>query len=306
MSGNYVLHGIGFGATILPAIKKSSASPKPNVKTEASSGNIYAEFPHLIGQDPTFEFESEAIGTAWALCGLTGTSIAGIAGGSGLNQYQKKLASAGAIASGSAHRRIRAMAGIVVPRQLTVSSREDARLTYEAACTYDGSNAPFLVTNNIALPAVPVTTEAYGIGSTILESVTIANIKSWTLDFGLSLYMDSSGSNIWPIDVSINVIAPKLTIRVGDPESFDASAIPLTGLPVTHANTAIYLRRRAGNGWVGNAVTQHISITMDGLAHLTDAWNAQGSDPGETNIEVVGSYDGTNAPIVLTTGVVHP
>lgn len=303
--GSYLLHGLGIGATVLPAIQKTTVNLKSTVKSDQSAGNVYPEFPHLVGQDPSSEFDTSAIGTAWALCGLAGLDLATLSGG--LAVYQKLLADGGGIAAGSVHRRLAAVDGILIPRQLTVSSREDAVLSYEAAITYDGTNDPYVITNNIALPAIgALDTEKYGIGSMVIENITIDKIKNWTYDFGLNLFVDTSGSEIWPREVSINVTSPKLTIRSGNPALFAAAGIPLVGRAATHANTTVYLRRRSGTGWVANNVAQHIAITSAGLIHATEPWTASGSDPGESGFELVCSFDGTNAPIVLTPNVVHP
>lgn len=302
--GSFLLHAVDVDGSVIPAIQKQSLETKGTVQAETSSGKVYPEFAHLVSQDPTSEFDTKAIATAWALCGLTGLDVGNLS--AGVDFYEKLLADGGGIAAGAVHRRIRVKDGLLFPTQLTVSDREDATLTYSAVITYDTTNAPYLITESVALPAVAADTEMYSLAKLAIGGVTIDKLKNWTLDFGVETFVDTTGGAIWPIEVSITAIKPKLTIRSGNPAIFAAAGIPLVGKAATHANTKIYLRRRADSGFVADNVASHICLTMDGYAHLTSLFSADGSKPGETAMELIGRFDGTNAPVVLTSGVVIP
>jgi len=298
MAGNYLLHAIGFGGDVIPAINKLGIDAKGTLKAEASSGNVYPEHAHLTAQDPVVDFETAAIGTAWRLCGLAGESIADLSGY--LTLYQKKLASGGGIAAGASHRKLTARKGIVIPQQLTVSTREDASLTYQAIVTYDGTNEPYTISSSVSVPAVAVDSERYGIGTMQIGSVTIDKLNSWTLDFGIETFIDNSGSAIWPVEVHIKKTAPRLTVQITDAEVLAAANIPLTGKAAAHADTTFYLRRRAGAGFVANGSSVHVAITMAGQAQVTQPFDASGSDPGQVALELAGKYDGSNAPVLIT------
>ena len=81
-----------------------------------------------------------------------------------------------------------------------------------------------------------------------------------------------------------------------------SAKIPLTGLKVTHANTAFYLRKRAiGSTFVANGTAQHIKFTAEGLATIDNAMQVSGDEPSSTTLTMPLHYDGTNAPLVIDT-----
>jgi hypothetical protein len=137
--------------------------------------------------------------------------------------------------------------------------------------------------------------------------VALAQLLGLEIDFGLRVRKDSSDSEIWPQFVSIEVAQPRITLRGNRSKWFGAAGVPLAGLNGTHANTSLYLRKRAAGGtFVANATAEHIKFTAAGLAYVDKPGSFSGNNPGETSITLVTKYDGTNYPITVNTAIAHP
>jgi hypothetical protein len=112
-----------------------------------------------------------------------------------------------------------------------------------------------------SLPAGITDAERFTLGPTTLESEALTGITNFNLDFGITARSEGADSDIWDTIVTIEQILGVLTLRGKDPSWFGAGVIPLAGLAVTHANTAVYLRKRAAGGsFVADLTAEHIKF----------------------------------------------
>ena len=134
---------VEFDATMVGGINAYDLGSGTQVASEVSAGNIYPEYPHLTGQQPTGSFSTVQIARALDNCGLTGTSIAGLT--TGLKYYLRKHADGSTRAAGSNHNKYTIKKGIIVPTSLTCDHQGSAVLSFDVVIAYDGSNVPIIL-----------------------------------------------------------------------------------------------------------------------------------------------------------------
>ena len=301
ISNAHGLYGVVIDSTVIGGIGRLFINTGTEVRGEPSSGEVWARFQSLVAQKPRAQFNTMALAAALAKSALTGASIAGMT--AGLNLYAQQHAAGGTRTSGSAHRKHTIKHGLLVPRRLTCEHQGDAVLEYEAIITYDGSNQPVVLTESQALPAGLTDAERFTLGPVTIESILLAQVRRFELDFGIEVKTEGSDSDIWDTYCSIESIQPTLTLRGIDLNWWkDSGGVPLTGKAATHANTKIYLRKRAaGATFVADETAQHIKFTADGLAHIADGFSADANNKAEVSLVLPMYYDGTNNPLVVNT-----
>jgi len=298
------LYAVGLGATLLGGITRQSIATGTEVRREATSGEIYARFQSLYAQKIAPGFSTKCVGAALTAAGTLGASFAGMTGGLAL--YAQKHADGAARTSGSTHRKYGFSRGLLAPKNLTVDHRGDAQLTYDAVIAYDGNNDPLVITDSAALPAGIADAERFTLGPTQIGGVSFTGVHNLSIDFGIDVVGESADSDVWDTFVSIRQVLTTIRLTGLDVEWLKAANVPLAGLIATHANTAIYLRKRLkGSSFVGPAVAEHIKLAASGLAYIETPFEGQG-DSSQTTLVLPLDYDGTNAPLAITVGIALP
>ena len=296
-------HGIwavDVGGSILGGISQQNVRTGTQVAGESTDGEVYVRHQSINEQKPVATWTTNWIATALALIGLTGKAIEDLGGG--LSLYAQKHAKGGTRAGAGSHRKYNMTEGLILPQALSVQHRGDATLSYLAAATFDGNNDPVVPTDNVSLPGGLSGAERFTLGPATIESVSLPQIRSFELNFGLTAEGEGADSDIWDTIISIADIAPVFTLRGIDVEWFKSTNIPLTGKAASHANTAVYLKKRASGGtFVANGVAEHIKFTAAGLAHIEDAFDGSGNETGECSLVMPLKYDGANDPVVINT-----
>ena len=170
---------------------------------------------------------------------------------------------------------------------------------------FDGVNAPFSITPNVALPTGSADNgNRYTLGPATVGGVAINAKKSLNVSFNASEQRESADSSIHDELISINQYASQVQISGIDPRWFDSANLGIDGKKVEHSNTQYVLQRRlegaAGFHAPGDAV--HIVITQSGVAVPTNVASSSVYSPGLTGFTVYSKFDGTNVPIIMTTG----
>jgi len=293
----HTLYAVVHDSTAIPGVTRLNIDPQDQISAEATGGEAFTRFAALVGQDPITGFDCLGIATALGLVGLTGDNIADLA--NKLTLYAYKMAEGGVRAGAGAHRKMVINDGLIIPQRLSVPHRGNATLTYQILITYDGSNDPIVLTESQSVPTAPSDVERFGLGPVSFGGVTLAQIRQFDIDFGITAVAESADGDLWPTTASIQTILPKVTLRGIDPTWFAAAGVPLAGKTGAHANSILYLRKRNQTGYVANGTAEHIKFTVDGLAHLVPLFDARGSTPAETGVVIECEYDGSNNPITI-------
>lgn len=301
------LHNAGGSSTPLGGVIQQDIATGTTIDGEPTSGSVDVWFQSLSAQDPTLDLGTRHIATWLNNIGITGLAVAEGATEPGLNLFAQEHADGSSRKTGANHRKYTAAKCFVYPKTLRCEHRQNAVLEYGVVVLYDGTNDPIVFADSSALVSGVTDAERFTLGPIELESVTIDHVKSFSIDFGLQLSVQSAGSSIWPSFVSIEQRQLELRIEGVDKGWLAAAKIPLVGKNATHTNTAIYLRKRAsGSTFVADATAEHISFTAAGLAVIDNAFSAGGNSPATCSLRMPLRYDGTNAPLVIDTTAALP
>lgn len=284
---------------ILGGITRVGLRINNQVVNMPTSGEAYARFQALYGQDirPTFTTLNPA--AALAICALSGLKIAAAVAGSGLTMWAQSIAEGGIRTSGPNHDTWNFKEGLLYPTTMNCEHQGDLALDYDLATTWDGTNDPVVIATGASLPTV-TDAERFTLGGVTLGGISFTQKSGVSVDLGLRCNVDGSDSDTWATFAWIEDVNPKVTIRGVDKKWFDATKVALTGLVMTHANTKVYFRKRAAGGtFVADGTAEHIKLTMAGLVVVDVGWEATGSSKGNVTLALHGKYDGTNLPIVI-------
>ena len=295
------IYGVEFNATVVGGITQQAGRLGTTIVGEARSGEPYPRNKVVTEQKPEVDFTSIECAAALAQCGALGSSIADLA--AGLKLYAYMNLDGGLRATGSTHRKITIVEGIVYPTTLSWQNAGLAQVAYRAMAKYDGSNAPIASTDDSAVPTASDDDERFSCGPVTIGGVSIDQVTSLNIEFGIEVMAKARQGAIWPTDIWIKSISPTITITTDDVLDWAAAAIPTGGLACTQANTILYLRKwnAGGTGFVTDVTAQHIKLAAAGLAHVETPFDGSGSDEQTTTLKLEVAYDGTNAPIAINT-----
>lgn len=287
--------------TIIGGIESANIRSQVEHKADPTSGEIYPRHQAITAIKPVADFSSYCVADCLNAVPLTGTSISAMA--SGVDIYAYAHVHGAGRGGVSLHRKYTIADGMVIPAKISCDHRGDALMTCNILSTWDGTNAPVIETDLVTVATQGGDDERFTIGEVVLGSVTIADIRSFELDFGITANTEGADSDIYDTHVSISECRPVLTLRGIDVEWLKSTNIPLVGKVATHATTTVYLRKRlqTAAGYVADGTAEHIKYTIDGLMWVEDIISVRGAGPAECSLKLAARFDGTNAPLVLDT-----
>lgn len=278
---------------------RGNLKAEPNVVADPTSGDIYPRHIAINGVKHMADWSTNALQDALDEVGLTGQIIAN----NGVIFHGQSFTEGSTPKAGSNHRSFTIAEGLQVGRNITCDHEGDAEYNIEVIATYDGTNHPIVEADSAALPTVAVDTERFTIGAMTIESYALKAVTSIDWQFNVTEVAVATDSDLYPTYIVVRKIQPKLIFTTADPTNVGASAIPRTGLAVTHANTKLYLRKRSltASGFVADGTAQHIKVTAAGVAVATEIFTDNDEEPCGSVIELTCNYDATNAPLVIDT-----
>lgn len=307
----WTLHSVKLTHATTPVVFKCLRQHNLTIDAQeeanVTGGSLYARFVSVLRQTGMIQLTSYDIGTVLNLCGLVGLPI-----GTGnpyltAEFYMANYDDFGLVKSGANHAKLVVNKGLLAWKQVQCQTNQDATITMDATALDDGTNLPVVVTSSVALPTAPGDDARFSLGSCVLESITIGCLQSVNITGGQQIEPLNCGSDVYPKSLRVSPIKPTLDISTQDFAAFSSSKIPYSGISITNANTAVYLRKRLNNqaGFVPIGTAEHIKFALQGLARVA-SHQATAGDPGDTSIKVTTIDDGTNAPLVPSINVTHP
>lgn len=299
----HVAHCVSRGSTHIPVLG-INATNNPEVVSDVGPGSPYPQFALITGQRPRVAFGTRAVAAALGLTGSTGVVIDG---SNTLVALFALLGTNGLPASGSVHRSYTANRGLLLPRRLTAQARQVATLDMEALVySADGAAHPFVISDTTALatPTLDNTLYTVGPGEFGIEDavITASCINQLDIEWRSTAETVFCGALAFDTLIHQAMISPVITLRGISASVFGASGVPPVGKTLDHANSVLFLKKYSptGIGFVANDVEEHIAITANGVAVVTEH-TAQGTSRAEVSIQITTKYDGTNAPITIDT-----
>lgn len=303
---NYCIHvqdTADSAAIVIGSLISAGAPIENDVQTNAVGGKIYPEQITIASVKPRITASTYDLPKVVDAFGVVGRMIAQAESKPGVALVQAKYNDS-ALASGSAHRRLRFAKSYNMINRISVSHRQDATVEFTSMALFDTTNLPVVAEESIALPTLPVSSGRWTIASVSVGGVSLLCNVQVDIDFGNSSDVFGCDSDIYDTHVNVNEIVPKISITSLDPTGFKTSGgVPLIGLVGTHANTKIVLRKRLASqaGFVADATAEHISITAAGVLLASNPFEGQGNQRAQASYLMTCAFDNTNSPIVLDT-----
>ena len=296
----HALHAVEFGAAIIDGLTRQSINTGTEVNNITTGADVYARHQSVVAQNPGASFESLAIAKVLSSVGLNGLDLSTAA----LGCYAKKRKQGGTIEGSGQHRKYVFATGLAYLNTLSVEHQQDAAITVEAMGTSAGVNNPLAITDGASLPTI-LDEERFTLGPVTVAGVDIGDhLQSVEINFGVTVEAIGAGSTIWPSHASVRTVLPEITLRGVDLEWIKDANVPLLGKAGTHANTTIGLRKRATGGtFADDTSAAHILFTCNGLVTPESAMEASDTDEATATIILRARHDGTNLPIIISTGV---
>lgn len=249
--------------TAIPALEDHTLDHGVSTLLTADSGQAWADHGAVASAAPMVRFSTLDIGAALDALGVGGYALVTGAGQNQMAFYYLSKANKGVRSSGSVHRRIRVVDGLVVPERLSVGVGGWARMTYACHARYDGTNDPVQFDASQAAPTASAVDDVYGLGKFVLNGTDLGGVQSVEVDFGIEVDKKRSEADVYPTFVGINRMRPRVTVQTFEPVNL--ATLGITGTGSASTNSLLYLQHVTKYGQrTADATTSHLSLTFGG------------------------------------------
>jgi hypothetical protein len=243
---------------------------------------------------PTITFTTPAVGTALSTLGWYGYDVSGGA----VVLWFGSRASGGGWSSSADSVSVTVNDGSLNLTQLQGSAGAAATATYTLTVSYDGTNAPFVISTSGTAPSVTRLTEQYRLHSVEIDYPTsqtlVVPASQASFNPSLNVAAQRTAGNLYPTHTAVMGGAP--TLSFGTPAL--ATALDVVGLgSLTSTQTTVYFAKLSGDGFAGSG---HVSYQMNGALVVPDSINAQHNSVASINYTAYGIDSGSGA--VTTSG----
>jgi len=285
----YVLHMAAINGTALP-INQASYNPGIEPMLGYGSGAIDPTLGCIGSMKPVCRFRTTAVKTALDICGIGGLALT-----STTKLYFGKTVSGGSFASGSVHTSLTVNEGLLVWRSLSGGQGEFAQVEYELFAVHDGTNYPFTVATNAALPSVTALTQGYRVHSVTIGE-TVYCVSDINIDTGIDVLVAGDASRADPTMAAIKSCAPVVSFS-SPAVSTLLGAVGVGGAAIT-AFTATFAACVSGGVF---GASNHITVGMTGGIIIPKSVDATHNEQASISYEAHAAYDGSNAILDVAT-----
>jgi len=290
VTGTHAPYGVEIGTTKLMATHALDWGTQ--MRSEALSDEPYARLISVVGERPTGRITTLNVAAALTKVPTLGLDIASNA----VNFWFQKRVDGTTRATGDNHTKVGCTKGMIAPMTLRCEYGGDAVIEYFVLPrSTDGAAHPFTPETGQALPDGFTDGERFTLppaDSIDVGDKALNHVRGIEIDFGLQLAVEGADNEVCDTMVWLVNVAPVITLRGVDPGWIAEAKVPVSGgLACTHADTNIYLQKRADQGTLVAAGTEgHIKFTACGLA-VPETYG------GETSIRIRCKYDGSTDPV---------
>ena len=290
---NFALHGVD-NMSIDPAVQEI---------LEHAAGAVDPSYVATMANEAMITATVSDIATALSnIDALGGLSVVSGATNEQLVCFFTKMASNGTRASGSNHFKVTANKALVIPKTLKATQGEKATLDIEVHALYDGSNAPLVYNDSVALVDAPSLDELFTVGKATINGTDLDGITGITIDFGLTVQKEMSDGDYWPTFAAITTRQPRIELTTR--EAVSLSTFGLAGTAQTSSATAVYLRKISEQGTrVADATAEHIKLSLSSAQGMITVGQTGGSNNAPSDCTVViRPVAGSSAIMTVSTG----
>ncbi|EMI17786.1 hypothetical protein RMSM_05312, partial [Rhodopirellula maiorica SM1] len=186
------------GDTVLAGISTLDTATNPEVQSDVGIGSPFPQFAAVVGVKPRVLFQSRAIASVLAVTGTTGS--AAFSDLSKFVAYWADLVDGVISTTGTSYSMNR---GVLVPRRLQCSHRQDAVLDLEAVShSEDGAADPLTVATEATLPAIVQDNIRHTLKSATIGGIDLGCITDVSIDFGINVDTLGCKSDIFDKHIS--------------------------------------------------------------------------------------------------------
>lgn len=267
------------------------------VTLEFAAGVVDPTYVTSMAVAPMISFACTDLATVLASFWLDGLYIPQTTVYTTLTAMFAKIGTTAPRMTSTSHFRAVVNNALIVPKQITANQGQRAELTVDVHCIYDGTNAPIVYTDSIALPHAASVDELFTVGKCSINGTALDGVQGVTLDFGIEVEKVFDSGNVYPVRAHVLSRRPKFEIRLKD--TVNLSTYGIDGTAQSGTDSVIYFRKMQENAvTLAEATAEHLSFTID------DGKVTVGSTGGNNNtsfnsvVNIFPTYDGTNAILV--------
>lgn len=276
MNSLYRLCAVKLGAVVINQITDEEISDNLSEFLTPDAASLYPRAVAVNLSDIRVKFTTEMVKTILATIPLTGYSLAS---GSCVLYFAKYVSGGGIDAAGCITFTL--AAGIAVWRTVSADINSLASVTVEVVgVSADGATTPVTPATGVALPTTTAA-EMYTIGTT---SAASSGVQSGSIDTGIDLEARRGDGDAYNTFAAISAIRPRVRW----------SQKTVTGPGATIGITTLTLKSVTAGGYRG--VTPITFTFAQGMA----APRRIGGNDVSQEYEMALTYNGTNAPVVIT------
>jgi hypothetical protein len=298
VSRAYTLYSATIGANFLDQMENQDYDAGIEEMLIQANGSIYNQFIAIGLQQPKLSFTTSNLFAALAQ-GLLGYEIGAGQTNTTAAFYWRQFQAQGGFLAGSVQMKMLMNLGSIFPRKLSARTGERATLDMEVFPIYDGTDSPFVITNNVALPSgSPAIGHVHTAGPVVINGVTFQGVQSIDVDFGIKEQLLKSDGDAYNSFIGTPVVAPSIEI-----ETYDMSALAALGSATAITGTTEFFLRaiQPGGTRYVNTDTHHIGLGVTAGMIYVENGSAKNGEVGTVKIKIVPIFDGTNAPVTFNT-----
>jgi hypothetical protein len=285
----YVFGGVKLNSTFFP-YQQVSISPELQKALFNSDVRSASSFTGIKTAAPMAKINSPSLASILNITGMVGAVL------SAFEVYEIAHDEDG-IASGSVHRKW-SMTEAVAQVESISTSKGHAEISVAVHAVEDGTNAVWVLTEDVALPTMTRVTDVWYQGP-LYVSTTLYNTEQITITPGAEVKKRHSNGSVGPTFVGLKEPVPVIAVSAEDGElAALAGAFGDVVGPVT-----IFFRKGAeGDGLrVANATETHISLVVPSVFMTPDGKDGEPRGEIAQNVTMDVRDDGTNAIWTLDT-----
>lgn len=269
----------------------------------SSDGNVDPGFGSGMTQAPRITFTTTDIKTALDNIGMSGLPF-GPLGFTviGVTLHFRRRDPGGIHASGSTGFAVLMSKGLCIPRRLSASHGEVARIEIEVVPIYDGVNPVMIVESAVASGFIANSpTVAWTIGPWYVNNTLLEGLRDFSLDFGIDLELNQSDGFPWPQGVSIKQRLPRFEGQTYHLDQADKDALAVIGAATTSVTRAFLRKKAQAGGNVADGTAQHIRFDVaEGRVQIEDLGSGH-PDSAMARVRVTPTQTGATSILAINT-----
>lgn len=290
----HVLHSANINGTAISNMITWDHDDGSETFMEKPAGVVDATFVAQKSHLPTLKFSTANVGTALGVCGINGLTVDSTPAAD--FYFQQLSPGGGYLAAGY---RARVNSGLLVPQSLSAGHDKNAEISYTLTCLSDGTNNPIVFSAVVAVPTGLTADQYYVAGPCIVNGVLVTGIQNIEVDFGIKpIHMGGDGEVFSTFSgyTERNVKVKLKAINMPSVAAFGLQPFPQI------ADTILYLRKvKQGGGREDIDDNVHIQLTINSAYISVKGGQGKTGDTVTAEFDIFPMFDGTNAPIVIST-----